>query len=147
MKRSKESTFLAIIVLTGLSTTGMILILNKNESSNPQSDSTPQRQVSREANYNDGSYSATGTYPTQGGRESISLTVIVAKNLIMDASVIQNGITPQAKEYQERFVSSYKELVIGKKIDEVSLSRVAGSSLTSIGFNKALEQIKSNASK
>jgi hypothetical protein len=36
-------------------------------------------------------------------------------------------------------------LVVGKSVDEVSLSRVAGSSLTSLGFNNALTQIKEDA--
>ncbi|WP_447589312.1 hypothetical protein [Microbacterium lacticum] len=35
--------------------------------------------------------------------------------------------------------------VVGKDIDDVSVSRVAGSSLTSGGFNDALETIKADA--
>ena len=36
-------------------------------------------------------------------------------------------------------------LIVGKDIDEVSLDKVAGSSLTSGGFNAAVESIKSDA--
>ncbi|MFZ1249977.1 MAG: hypothetical protein WAR37_00795 [Candidatus Microsaccharimonas sp.] len=152
MKRTKKSTstitFLAIIALAGLSTTGIIVLTGRNESENSPQDSTSQSQnSSATVNYKNGSYSAVGTYPTQGGRESIDVTITISNEIIQDTSIVQNAITPQAKEYQGRFASAYKESVIGKRIDEVSLSRVAGSSLTSIGFNKALTQIKSDAIK
>ena len=44
-----------------------------------------------------------------------------------------------------KFVSNFAALIVGKDIDEVSLDKVAGSSLTSSGFNAAVETIKSDA--
>jgi hypothetical protein len=35
--------------------------------------------------------------------------------------------------------------VVGKSLDDIKVSKVAGSSLTSGGFNKAIEQIKTDA--
>lgn len=96
--------------------------------------------------YEDGTYSAMGTYVTPGGRESINVTVTIENGIIIRTDVDQNAISLDAKDFQARFVSGYKKEVISKKIDKVSLSRVAGSSLTSHGFNKALTQIKSDAS-
>ncbi|MHD0330680.1 hypothetical protein ACY18M_17150, partial [Proteus mirabilis] len=57
----------------------------------------------------------------------------------------QQGQRGESREYQAKFASGFKTLVVGKKIDEVSLSRVAGSSLTSGGFNAALADIESQA--
>ena len=37
------------------------------------------------------------------------------------------------------------DLVLGKDLDEVSVSRVAGSSLTSEAFNQAIDKIKTEA--
>ena len=37
------------------------------------------------------------------------------------------------------------DVVVGQDIDEISVSRVAGSSLTSGGFNRAIEEIKAEA--
>jgi hypothetical protein len=36
-------------------------------------------------------------------------------------------------------------MVVGKNIDEVNLGKVSGSSLTPIGFNNAIEDIRSQA--
>lgn len=95
--------------------------------------------------FKDGTYSATGTYQTPGGRESIDVTVTLAEGAITDATVEQNARGGEAAEYQSKFVSGYKTQVIGKKIDEVNLSRVAGSSLTSNGFNNAIQDIENQA--
>ena len=65
--------------------------------------------------------------------------------VITDTSATKGATDPEAEEYQNRFIKNYKNLVVGKSISNLSLSRVSGSSLTSIGFNDAIDQIKSQA--
>ena len=48
-------------------------------------------------------------------------------------------------EYQDDFVGGYKSQVVGKSIAEIQLGKVSGSSLTSRGFNEALDQIRNQA--
>ena len=153
-KLSPAMTALIVIVLIGIVTTAMIVI-NNNKSDSTAETTTPSSQVSESptssesttatSGYADGTYSATGSYSTPGGRESIDLTVVITDGQITSTSLQQNAKSGEAKEYQAAFASGYKELVVGKSVDEVRLSRVAGSSLTSNGFNAALEQIKSDA--
>lgn len=95
--------------------------------------------------FKDGSYDATGSYQTPGGRESIGVQVTLANGVITDASVTQQGKTSEAEEYQAAFAAGFKSQVVGKKIDELSLSRVAGSSLTPAGFNNAIDDIETQA--
>jgi uncharacterized protein with FMN-binding domain len=95
--------------------------------------------------YTDGDYSARGSYLTPGGNESIDLMLTLQNGVVTDTNITQNAETQEAKEFQERFASGYKEQVVGKSIDEISLDRVAGSSLTPIGFNSALADIKDDA--
>lgn len=97
------------------------------------------------SNYNEGTYSATGSYATPGGIESIDLTITIKDGVIISTEVANKATDKDAKQYQEAFSSGYATLIVGKDVDEVSLSRVAGSSLTSNGFNKALDQIKDDA--
>ena len=52
---------------------------------------------------------------------------------------------PQSRQYQQAFMGGIAGEVVGKDIDDLSVSRVAGSSLTSGGFNDALETIKADA--
>lgn len=95
--------------------------------------------------YKNGTYKATGTYRSPGGTETVDLTVTLGAGVVVNAELATHPSTRDAEDYQGRFKSGYKALVVGKKIDDISLSRVAGSSLTSGGFNQALEQIKNDA--
>lgn len=96
--------------------------------------------------YEDGTYNATGSYISPGGKESIELSVTVKDGAIVETSMKNRATDGEAEEYQQLFADHYKSLIVGKKLSEVaSLSRVAGSSLTSSGFNDALDQIKNDA--
>jgi uncharacterized protein YpmS len=61
------------------------------------------------------------------------------------ASSSSGANDPEAREYQSMFISGYKQQVVGKRISDISLSRVSGSSLTSQGFNSAIQKIESQA--
>jgi len=95
--------------------------------------------------YKDGSYTATGTYDSPGGTEKITIDVTLQNGTVTATSAKSGATDPEASEYQDEFISGYKQLVVGKKVDSISLSRVSGSSLTSQGFNNALNSIKKQA--
>ncbi|HSH18462.1 MAG TPA: hypothetical protein VK978_03690 [Candidatus Saccharimonadales bacterium] len=97
------------------------------------------------AAYRDGTYTTTGSYRTPVGTESITATLTVAGNTVTESSVQTTGHDPTSVMYQDEFKNNYKPLVVGKKLDDIQLRRVSGSSLTSGGFNKALEAIKQDA--
>jgi len=97
------------------------------------------------ATYKDGTYTATGSYDSPGGNESITVTVTLANDTVTATSATSGANDPEAHEYQDQFISNYKQLVVGKKISDISLSRVSGSSLTSQGFNSAIQKIESQA--
>lgn len=148
-------TALIVIVLIGIAATAVIVIHNNSnpqtaDTTNTTSTATTQQAQTAADNstsktYKDGTYSATGSYASPGGRESIELTVTLKNGVITDTSLVADATDGDAKEYQADFKSAYKDMVVGKDITTVSLSRVAGSSLTSNGFNDALDQIKTDA--
>ena len=113
---------------------------NTNSKSSTSSTTTTTVRV-----YKDGEYSATGSYTTPGGSETIKVTVSLSGDTITAVNATGSATRGDSAEYQSEFLSAYKTLVVGKSVDSVSLSRVAGSSLTSAGFNKALESIKNEA--
>jgi len=142
---------LIVIVLVGVAATAIIVINNDSKTKTTTDTSTTQIAAPTAADtattttYKDGTYDATGSYISPGGKESIQLTVTLKDGIITDTSLIENATDRDAKDYQAQFATGYKTLVVGKNIDRVALSRVAGSSLTSNGFNDALDQIKSDA--
>jgi hypothetical protein len=59
--------------------------------------------------------------------------------------VVGNATDPTAQQHQGEFIGGIAGVVVGKAIDEIKVSKVSGSSLTSGGFNKAIEEIKAEA--
>lgn len=151
---NKALVGLIVVVLLVAATAAVVVFTSSGDkpkttsSTQPTSISSPSASTSTtasDASYKDGSYDATGNYQTPGGSESIGVKVTFTNGVITDAEVTQEGRTNEAQEYQAAFASAFKSQVIGKKIGDVSLSRVAGSSLTPNGFNDALSDIESQA--
>jgi len=95
--------------------------------------------------YADGTYTAEGAYATPESVETISVTVTLADDVITAVEVTGDPQKHESVEYQAKFIGGIAEAVVGQDIDEISVSRVAGSSLTSGGFNQAIEAIKADA--
>lgn len=95
--------------------------------------------------YKDGTYAAKGSYRAPSGEEIIDVSVTLKDGVITDSSVVGHGTSPGSKVNQADFIANYKQLVTGKKINEVQLTKVSGSSLTSTGWNSAIEHIQSQA--
>jgi len=109
------------------------------------SPSTEASPAATAGTYKDGTYSATGSYTSPGGHETIKISVTLKGGAITDTSAVSGANDSDAKHYQSLFIDGYKSQVVGKSVDSVKLSRVSGASLTSGGFNDALAQIKSQA--
>lgn len=97
------------------------------------------------APYRDGSFNAIGHYLTPGGAESIGVRLTIAKGGVTAARVEVEATSPTARQFQQQFASRYASHVVAKDLADVQVSRVAGASLTSVGFNDALAQIKEAA--
>lgn len=134
------------IGLIAIGGTATAVVLNKQTDTTPPSTTTtssPNNTTPSTSGtaYKNGSFSANGSYRTPGGTETISVSVTLKDDVITSVSVTGNGRGDSA-EYQSMFKSGVSSLTVGKDIDDVKLSRVSGSSLTSTGFNSALDTIK-----
>ncbi len=97
------------------------------------------------ANYKDGTYSANGSYNTPGGTASIGVSLTLKNNVVTSTTVTAEAAGGPAQRWQQRFISGVNQVVVGMKLDDVSLTQVSGASLTPAGFNSAVEQIKAQA--
>lgn len=95
--------------------------------------------------YADGTYTAEGSYATPESVETVEVTVTLADGVVTDVEVVGEPQKPESEKYQGEFIGGIADVVVGVPVDELSVSRVAGSSLTSGGFNQAIEQIKADA--
>lgn len=119
-----------------------------DETTTPESSATTDDTASGEGTsaYADGTYTADGSYTSPGGEETITVTVTLADGVIEDVEVENPETTnPNSQRYQGEFIDGIAAEVVGVPLDEVSVDRVGGSSLTSGGFEDALETIRDEA--
>jgi uncharacterized protein with FMN-binding domain len=95
--------------------------------------------------YQDGTYSADGTYVSPNGTETVGVELTLAAGTVTAVNITQHPSNPNTRKFQGEFAGGIASQVVGKSIDELKVSKVAGSSLTSGGFNQAVEKIKSEA--
>lgn len=95
--------------------------------------------------YADGTYEASGSYQTPETLEEVTVSITLASGVITDVDVIGDPQASESRQFQAAFIGGISDEVVGKSIDEISVHRVAGSSLTSGGFNQAIEDIKEQA--
>ena len=140
-----------VIIIAAVAIGGLVLSKNKEQAvvETPQDTTGTMQETSEQGamtgNYKDGTYEAVGEYSYHSGTESIDVTVTLKGGVIENVDVVAQAKAHISKEKQEDFIANYKEQVVGKNIDEVKLGKISGSSLTPIGFNAALEEIKAQA--
>ncbi len=94
---------------------------------------------------NDGDYSAEGSYSNPGGQSEVQVDLTITDGKIADIKVTPGATNLTSRSYQQKFAGGISGEVVGKSLDELDVSKVSGSSLTSQGFNQAIEQIKADA--
>lgn len=111
-----------------------------------QSSSAPSSATgSGSAAYKDGTYSADGNYTSPNGTETVGVQLTLANGTVSAVEITQHPSNPNTRKFQGEFAGGIADQVVGKSLDEIKVSKVAGSSLTSGGFNQAVEAIKTQA--
>jgi uncharacterized protein with FMN-binding domain len=97
------------------------------------------------AEYADGTYSAEGDYVSPAGPSKVAVEITLADDVVTAVTVTPLSTDSTAEGFQTQFADGIAAVVEGQDIDALSVSRVGGSSLTSGGFNDAIEKIKAEA--
>ena len=109
------------------------------------SSSTSTDSSAGAATYADGTYTADGSYQTPETVESVTVTLTIADGVLKEVEVTGDPQAPETEQYQSKFIGGIADEVVGVALDDLKVSRVSGSSLTSGGFNAAVESIKEQA--
>jgi uncharacterized protein with FMN-binding domain len=99
--------------------------------------------TTKDSGYVNGVYTATGQYG--GLPSSVTVHVTLVENVVTAVTVTPHATDPTSLDFQRRFAAAVPAVVVGKRIDEVKVGRLAGSSGTPVGFNAALRRIKEQA--
>lgn len=119
---------------------------DSGSSSESTTDAVEDTSSDAATTYTAGDYTAEGSYQTPGGQQSVEVEVTLAE----DGTISAVTVTPQAdggnsEQFQTKFAGGIADEVVGTKIDDLDVSKVSGSSLTSGGFNAAIDEIKDEA--
>ncbi len=95
--------------------------------------------------YRDGTYAADGVYTSPAGGESVHVSITVKDGTVTDATFSGDATHAKSMKMQQAFGEGFKEQVVGKSLNDVSVGVVNGSSLTGGGFMDALTKIKAEA--
>jgi hypothetical protein len=99
-----------------------------------------------EGGYADGTYQAEGSYSNPGGESTVKVQLTLSDGTISKVAVTPEATNGTSKQYQTQFAVGIADQVVGKSLDDLDVTKVAGSSLTATGFNDAIDQIKAEAS-
>lgn len=109
------------------------------------SESAAPSEAATTTTYADGDYTQTGSYQSPAGEEEVGVTLTLEADVVTAVTVEPMPDNPTTEQYQGRFAGGISDAIVGQKLDDLAVDKVAGSSLTSGGFNEAVEQIKSEA--
>lgn len=101
--------------------------------------------TSTDESYTDGTYTADGSYQSPNGTESIGVTLTIADDVVTAVEIETRPTNPTTDQYQSLFADGIADEVVGVDIDQLNVTVVSGSSLTSGGFRDAVAAIKAEA--
>ncbi|MCA4132194.1 hypothetical protein [Arthrobacter sp. M4] len=116
-----------------------------NQSSSSSAAPSTGTQIAQTSGYKDGTYNADGTYTSPNGQETVGVQLTLSGGTVSAVNITVHPSNPNTKKFQTEFAGGIADQVVGKKLDDIKVSKVSGSSLTSGGFNQAVEAIKSQA--
>lgn len=149
--KQQTTTSLIILIATVLLIVGAVVVTKNNNEQNSEKQSStvtqPTKKVSSTTSqYIEGAYSAVGRYQSPGGNEKIKISLTLQKDgTIVSTNAESEAVSGDGAQFQKMFIRGYKSKVVGKKIGDINISQVSGSSLTPEGFNDALQQIENQA--
>lgn len=117
----------------------------KMENDSMEADEAAMDAETADASYTDGIYEATGNYRSPAGEEEIEISIELEDGMVIAATFEGKTEHPTSAKLQGMFSEGFEAEVVGKSLDEISLTVVNGSSLTPKGFMDALEKIKADA--
>ena len=138
----RKSVFVGI---AGLSLAGSAAGCAPGQATGTPATGAAPSAAANSASYKDGTYSADGNYVSPNGTETVGVTLTLAGGAVSDVQITQHPSNPNTRKFQGEFAGGIQSQIVGKSVNEIKVSKVAGSSLTSGGFNQAVEKIKSEA--
>lgn len=156
MEPTQKSNKLIGIIIGALVVAGLGLLsffgMEKNEGMDDDDKLPENAQQTSQATtdapttvYKDGTYTASGTYMSPGGADSLDVTLTIKDGIITNSSTVMHPGDDTSAKIMKMFEGSYQSYVVGKSLATLNIGKVSKSSLTPIGFNDAVAKIRVQA--
>jgi len=89
-------------------------------------------------------YSAIVNYFPEGKNESISVSLTLNSSIITEVTTVHSKNDGKSRMYQTAFESEIQPHVVGKDINTLNITRIAGASFTTDAFLQAVQKIKNS---
>jgi uncharacterized protein with FMN-binding domain len=126
------------------STSKSVSTNSQNSTSTPVASQTPTTTTNASA-YKNGSYNASIDYFVPKSDNTITVQMTIDNGTVTAIKTTHNYTDRESDYYISSFDSLIEQEVKGKKLDELSIGRVGGASLTSNAFDDAIATIKNEA--
>ena len=138
-----------IALVSGVSAVAALASCSSGAASPDTADDAVEQQAetaaSEEPAYADGTYTATGSYESPAGPETVGVSITLAGGVVTAVVVTPEATNPASQKFQTQFASGVADAVVGQPIEGLTVDAVSGSSLTPEGFNAALVEIAADA--
>jgi len=124
---------------------GMMMEASSSSAMSADSSDVMSSEAAMNHLYKDGTYTAAGVYRSPAGGEGVTVSLTLTDDKVTGATFSGDAMHKKSIAMQLAFGEGFKEQVVGKSLDEVSVGVVNGSSLTGGGFMDALAKIKVEA--
>lgn len=116
-----------------------------NATSMGDTSSSSSAPATTTSSYKDGTYSSTADFYTPEETDTIKVSLSVKDGVVSNVSAVTSTSSRESRQYDSAFLNAYKSYVVGKSLRGLNLNRVSGASLTTEGFNNALDMIRQQA--
>ena len=143
---SKLTTALAVVIMADIAIGSFIIFHDSFNKPKPQPITVAiPTGPSMNNIYKDGNYTSTINYMSSDGQEGITVNLKLDNDEIMSTTATPMFNNPVSESYLNKFIAAYQPYVVGKKLNTISLSTVAGASASTKAFNKAILDIQTQA--
>jgi len=145
MKTPRRTT---IALVSGVSAVAALASCSSGAASPDTADDAveqPSETAADEPEYADGTYTATGSYESPAGPETVGVSITLAGGVVTAVVVTPEATNPASQKFQTQFASGVADAVVGQPIEGLTVDTVSGSSLTPDGFNAAVAEIAADA--
>lgn len=142
---SSTATQAATTSLTTSGATTSASDANSTTSTSTDKSTSSNSTSTTSSSYKDGTYSASIDYSVPHGTNSLTAKLTIKDGTVTAVNVDNDYSDNESGMYIDSFENAIQGAVVGQDVGSLSLSRLAGASLTTQAFNNALTTIRNDA--